>query len=260
MKANRKYIKEMRKQIGYFATWLPGTPMAIGDIGVFKKNVFTKISNLSDKGIQFEIEPDTTESDIEHHSSGNVIITTKAAGKVIPDSTLSEINAGISVDFKRANSILFKANRTTTPSLKDQIKLGQQILALYKKGEWDKDWAVITELVHAQSSSILIATESESKIELEATGNITTGALDIADTNANFEVTYTKGVSTKIIAEKGLTPLFKASKVKSNIFRPPTFGIKSVKAMDLITPAEAMKNENLVYFGEADFDEMDEII
>ncbi len=255
MKTNQKYVKELKRQLGYFATWLPGTPLALGDIGVFKQNVFTKIGNLSDKGIAFDIERDTTQSDIEHHSSGEVSITIKAAGQTVEGSQLPSIDAGVTVNFGNKNSILFKANGTTSPSIQNQIKLGKQIVELYRKGSWDKDWAVITELVHSTSSSIIISNESGGKIDLKVKGDIGANNIDIADADANFELVFAKGLSTKIIAEKGLTPLFKVSKVKSHIFSKPSFELKGVRGMDLMTPEEAQKNEEAVYFGEADFED-----
>ena len=44
MKTSKKYTKELNQQFGYLATWLPGTPLALGDIGILRNNEFTKIS------------------------------------------------------------------------------------------------------------------------------------------------------------------------------------------------------------------------
>ncbi len=259
MKTSRKYTRELKQQFDYFATWLPGTPIALGDIGVFRKNQFTKISNLSDFGIKFEIEPDETKSDIEHSSKGAVSITTKASGATAPQgSTLGNVDAGITVEFSKENAILFKANGTTSPSIKDQISLGQKILTLYKEGKWDKDWAIITEIVNAESATILISNSSKGKIELKAKGKIEAAKLDIADAKLHFELTFSKDLSTKIIAKESLTPLFKASKVKSRLFLPPAFKMNRVYSMDLMTPEKAKTNEDLLFFGEADFELEDE--
>lgn len=255
MKTSKKYTREIKEQFGYLATWLPSTPLALGDIGILRNNQFTKISNLSDFGIQFEIEPDETKSDIEHSSKGAVSITTKASGTVAPQgSALAEVDAGITVEFSKENAILFKANGTTSPSIKDQIALGKTIIDLYKEGKWDKDWSVITEKVDAESATILISSSSSGKIELKAKGEIKAAKLDIADAALGFELTFSKDLSTKIIGEESLTPLFKASKVNSRLFNPPIFKINKVRSMDLMTPDKAKSNEELLYFGEADFE------
>ena len=256
MRTSKKYTKELKKQFNYFATWLPGTPLELGDIGVFKNNHFSKISNLEGFGIQFEIEPDLTKSTIEHSSKGAVSITTKASGTIAPQaSALGKVDAGITVEFSKENAILFKANDTTSPSIKNQITLGQQILTLFKEGKWDKDWAVITEIVNAKSGTVLISSSSNSKIELKANGDVEAAKLDIADAELGLEVRYSKDLSTKIIAEEGLTPLFKASKVKGRIFGPPVFGINKINSMDLITADKVRQDESLIKFEQVEFEE-----
>jgi hypothetical protein len=259
MRTSKKYTRELKQQFGYLATWLPGTPISLGDIGVLRNNEFTKISNLSDLGITFEIEPDLAKVDIEHSSKGAVSISTKASGTIAPQgSVLGEIDAGITVAFSKENAILFKANGTTSPNIKDQIKLGKEILKLYKEGKWDKDWAVITEKVDAESATIIISSSKNGKIELKAKGEIGTKNIDIADAELDFELTFSKDLSTKIIAEEALTPLFKASKVKSRLFLPPTFKMNKIHSMDFMTPDKAKQNEEFTYFDEAEFELEDE--
>ena len=68
MKTSRKYARELKRQFGYFATWLPGTPLKLGDIGVIKKNTFRRLANITDLRIPFEIITDTTPVDIEYNS------------------------------------------------------------------------------------------------------------------------------------------------------------------------------------------------
>lgn len=60
--AQGQYTNEMKKKFGYYATWNPGVPLKLGDIGTFSDNVFTRLSNLTDRGIEFEIRPDETKT------------------------------------------------------------------------------------------------------------------------------------------------------------------------------------------------------
>ncbi|QAA80333.1 hypothetical protein EI546_00645 [Aequorivita sp. H23M31] len=256
MRTEKSYTRELKQQFGYLATWLPGTPLKLGDIGTLNRNTFTKIANLSDLDIQFDIEADTTKSNIEHSTHGAVSITNKASGTIAPPgSVLGDTDAGITVEFSKENAILFKANGTLSPSIKNQIKLGQDILDLYKNGKWAKDWVVVTELVEADSASILISSSSQSKIELKAKGGITAAKMDIADIDLGLNIAFSKDLSTQIIAESALTPLFRAKAVKGRILRSPVFGQKS---MEIITPASAKNNEDSILFGYAEYDEYDD--
>ncbi len=254
MKTRKIYTKEMYQQFRYLAAWLPGTPFTLGDIGVLKGKEFTKIGNLEEHGINFEIEIDKTPADLEYASKGGVSIITKLSGAVSPEgSSLSNIDAGISANFSKENSILFKANNTTTPSIKNQIKLGEEVLELYKKGKWNKDWAIITELVESESASILISSSKEAKIDLKVAGDIGSKQLDIADAELNFQLSFSKDLSTKIIAQKGLTPLFKVSKIRNRFILPPVFRTKAMDSMDFASPEIAIKKSELFYFGEPEF-------
>lgn len=255
MKTRRIYTRELYKQFRYLATWLPGTPLALGDIGVLRQKEFTKIGNLSDHGITFDIESDPTPADLDYTSKSSVSIATKLSGSATPEgSSLSEIDAGISVNFSKENSILFQAKNTKTPTIKDQIHLGEEILRLYKNGKWNKDWVVITELVTSESASILISGSKESKIDLKVKGEIGNRQIDIADADLDFELSFSKDMSTKIVAQEGLTPLFKVSKIRSRFILPPVFTERGLKAIDFASPNMVENKKELFYFGEPDFE------
>jgi hypothetical protein len=247
----------MKKKFGYYATWNPGVPLKLGDIGTFNDNVFTRLSNLADMGIEFEIRPDETKTSLEHYSEGSVSVTTKLSGTAGPQgSVLTNLDTGIIVEFSKENSTLFKANNTTSPSIKDVIKLGEQVLKLYREGKWNKNWVIVTDLVEAESATIIISNNSNSKIELKANANIDAPTFDIADAEFKFSTQFSRGLETQIISAEGLTPLFKVMGIKTRIFLPPIFSTKKVRAFDLITPETASKEyKDEIYFGYISDDE-----
>ena len=231
--AEKQYTNEMKKKFGYYATWNPGLPLELGDIGTFDGNVFTHRSNLSEKGIEFEIREDNSRSELEHNSNGSVAITNKLAGKIPPPgSVLADVDAGIIVEFSKENATVFKANNTTTPTIKDKDKVGDQVLELYNEGKWKKEWMVITELIVAESATVIISKKSNSKIELKANANIKLPALDIADAKFEFSSAFARGLETKIITAEGLTPLFKVMGVKKRIFRDSIFKSEDLTQKD----------------------------
>ncbi|WP_025742587.1 hypothetical protein [Aquimarina pacifica] len=260
MKTKKIYTQELYRQFGYLATWNPGTPMALGDIGIMRQKQFTKIGNVSDLGISFEIEEDITPIDLEFSSEGAVSVSTKLSGSpTLAGSSLSDIDAGIHVKFSKENAILFKANETRTPAIKNQIKLGEEIIELFKAGKWDKNWVVITELVTADSASILISSSKEASIDIKVSGEIGTNQLDIAEAELGLEVKFSKDLSTKFIAKTGLTPLFKVSKIKRPFLGTPIFKAKGITSMDLATPQMALEHNELFFFDKADFDFEEEV-
>lgn len=255
--AQKQYTNEMKRKFGYYATWNPGVPLQLGDVGIFKNNVFTKISDLESFQITFDIREDQTEVDLEHSSQGSVSVTTKLSGTVAPHgSVLADADAGIVVEFGKDNSTLFKANKTVSPTIKDTIQLGNIVLELFKQGKWNKNWAIITELVKAESATIIISNSSNSKIELKANANVDAPSFDIADANFEFSTLISKGLETMIIAAEGITPLFKCMGIKTGIFVPPVFRAKGINAFDLLTPDAAKeKHSEDIYFGYLSSDE-----
>lgn len=264
MKTRKIYTREMYRQFRYLATWAPGTPMKLGDIGILKGKEFIRIGNISDFGISFETVPDDTPLDLEFASEGSVSITTKLSGRpTIAKSNLITADVGATVIFSKKNAIYFKADKTTTPSIKNQIALGQEILSLWKEGKWDKHWAVITELVTAKSASIIISSSKEAQVDIRATSEIGNKPLNIADPEFGWELSFEKDVTTKIIAEEGITPLFKISKIKRRVFASPTFRTKGIDGMDIATPNMMAENATEFDFDitepEEDFELLDEI-
>jgi hypothetical protein len=246
-----QYTDDMKNHFGYYATWNPGAPLKLGDIGTIKDNVFTKIADLDSRGITFGTRDDTTKTDLEYSSKGSITTTAKLSGTVAPQgSILTNLDAGIIVEFQNENSTLFKANGTLTPTIKDTIKLGNEVLDLYRNGKWNKSWVIITELVTADSSTILISNSSNGRIELKANANIDAKNFDIADAKFDFSTQFLKGLDTKIIAKEGLTPLFKVMGIKTSIFLPPIFKSHGLSADDLLTPESAKhEHKDQIYFG-----------
>lgn len=256
MKTERKYIKELKRQFGYHATWLPGTKIELGDIGTMVKGTFVKISNLEDKGISFEIEYDTTKTNLDHASKGSVSISSKASGSIpSAGSVLKEGEAGITVNFNREKSILFKAKGTLSHSIKDQIKLGKDIIKLYEAGDWNINLVVVTEVVVADSATILISNSSNAKIELKAKAELNVSSVGITSADLDINPAFSHGLSTEIIASSGITPLFRARKVKAGWFRKPGLKNFTIRKSDVYSPNEASADSEQLTFDEIDPEE-----
>lgn len=257
MKTSKKYIKELHKHFGYHATWLPGTKLDLGDIGKMVKGTFVRISNLENKNIHFEIELDETKMDLDYSSKGSVSVSSKASGTVPSiGSVLKEAEAGISVEFNRENAILFKAKGTLSHAIEDQIKLGDEILKRYNSGDWNKDWIVVTEVVVADSATILISSSSKAKIELKAKAELNISSVGIASADLDVNPAFSKDLSTEMIASSGITPLFRARKVKDGWFTKPEFKHRAIRKSDVLTPNEAATKVELLNFSDLDLEEM----
>ena len=94
-KAWEQYTKEMFEKFGYMATWTPGLPLELGDVGSHQRKVFSRATSLKNLGIEFKTREDKTEETQKHSSSGSVSIMFKAAGKApAVGSVLTQAEAG----------------------------------------------------------------------------------------------------------------------------------------------------------------------
>jgi hypothetical protein len=230
MSTQSQYAKEMADRFGgYFAAWTPGDPLALGDFGVLEGKAFTRIGNVDDIGITFAKHPDPTPEMIgPYKSAGKVSVAFKAAGAAtIPNSTLTQVDAGFSVQFSGERAVFFLAENCLQPSIADQVKLGRDIISAFKDGRWSKSWHVITQLVEARSITVLISSSSNGVVDLKANGTInpTAGATDLAKVNLDLQVQFSRDMETQLVAQSGCTPMFKLSAVKKHLFGNPDFSV-----------------------------------
>lgn len=224
MAAHLQYCNELRRKFGYHATWIPTDHINLGDYGIFEDNIFRRLGSIDDMQITFGIKKASAKGRILEHSSKNSIqISTKSSGSAkLNGSSLSKIDAGLIIDLKRKNSTFFKANDSVTHIISNITSVGKNILKLYDDRKWEKEWVVVTNLIHAKSASIFISSGSSGKIELKANGKVKTDQLDIANSKCKFTIVSEIGMDTKIIGQN-LTPLFRIMTVKKRIFRAPVF-------------------------------------
>ncbi len=218
--ASEQYMNEMHEQFHCFATWLPGIPLQIGDIGELKHNEFTYISNLHNKGISFTVRTDPSGGDLSHQSSGGITTVTKLNGDVaVPQFNLNVADAGIIVQFGSKKGVVFEAAGVKHQLITEVDTLDNAIKDAYKKGKWKDNWVVISDLMVADSTTVLISEGKDAAVGLKAKSTVP--HLSLANLDANFEMIYANNMNTNIICQSGLTPLFK---VRGIIKKPGLFG------------------------------------
>lgn len=203
-----QYMNEMHDSFHCFATWFPGIPLQIGDIGELKHNEFTYVSNLQNKGVDFTVRTDPSTGGLEHRSGGSVTMETKRVGEAaIPQFNIYYGDAGVIIRFGSKKGVVFEADGVKHLFIEDVSSVDSAIAEAHKRGEWNNKWVVISDLVIADSATILIAQGKGATVALKATSDVTN--VSLANLDANFEMTYANNMNTAILCRTGLTPLFK---------------------------------------------------
>ncbi|MBV9772355.1 MAG: hypothetical protein JO040_00300, partial [Gemmatimonadetes bacterium] len=154
----KQYVRELFDKFSYLATWLPGVPLRVGDVGVMRDGYFQRLSSLENLGLTFTVRQDDVGTQLDYASRGAVSVSFKAAGAIPPyGSVLAEASAGVVIRMNRENAVLFQVLGASFPSIEDQLGLEHEIRRRHAAGEWNTDHLVVTEVLQARSATILIA-------------------------------------------------------------------------------------------------------
>lgn len=244
----KTYLNHMHKKFGYRAAWEPSRPMQVGKYGKIHRGVFTEYGSLEDLDLRPDISENRTGNNLEYVSEGSTKISTKAGGSAGEAfDALTDAEAGIAVDFSSENSIVFKANGITHHLLDNKAEVEHRLMELHDQGKWNKDYVIVSEVLAADAATILIANSNDAKIELKAKGNVNAGKMDIADADLGLEVVRNKGIGVKLIAESGITPLYKLVKLRGKLFGGMGLDSKMIDDEDITLEEISYEEEELVY-------------
>jgi hypothetical protein len=211
------YTSELHQALGgYLATWLPTLRLHLGDIMEAGENGLTRVGSLADHNVGYRQHSTPKRALLEYSSAGAVAVTTKLAGQATVNSNLAETEAGIAVRFSRANAMLFEAADCGSLVIADIAAVGRMIQKKYEEGTWQRRWLVITELVTAGATTVLISTSASAGVDFKAGGTLSSGTLRLSDAHAKLQAGHISDIGLKIIAAEGLTPLYRASGIKES--------------------------------------------
>jgi hypothetical protein len=213
------YLSHISGNAGYRANWEPNRPLELGMIGKLTNGVLDIVSTLQQEGLEPEVLKDVTPGEIDYTSNQTVDIDIKLAGKApAVGSVLTEADAGFVIDFKSENAVVFQVKDTFTHQIVNVAKMEREIVARFKDNKWPKDWLIITQLLEAVSATIIVSNSSNNRIEFKATANAGTANLKLTDANLGLTVAKEKGSSLKVIAQQGITPLYRVMGIRHPLF------------------------------------------
>jgi hypothetical protein len=220
------YTRELHSQLKYYATWLPGTPLKLGDYGTLNGRLFTKTGNiLADFDIKIKVGHDKLRDNFSYKSASGVTVNCQIVGSGTV-SVVAELTANVKVGFSKGNGIFFFADGCVCDSISNKKTIGEY---LDKLPSWDSQNFIITELVTSGATTILISNASNGEVSFNVKGNDISVA-NFASAGMKLSVQSEKQIGFSIIAKDGLTPLFKLYQFNKKIFRKKrTFRPKAKK-------------------------------
>jgi hypothetical protein len=227
---DRQYTDEIYRETGYLATWAPGVHLELGDCGPLENRIFRRERSVRDFDFKFEADEVGAPIDVDFTSKDGVIVTIQLKGEnkaLAPQIPAGK--AGIDIKFTRENAVVMALRKAREQSVADLYQLQRDLLSHYKSKpeEWPQNYAVVSSVIEADSGTVLIADKEGSQFAVAAEADMKAGLIELASAALGFSVALSNEVSTKILAQEGLRPLFRAFKIKD-----PWYGGPRVKALD----------------------------
>lgn len=240
------YVRGVKKKFkNYYAAWLPTERFELGDVGILKRDLFTKVTNLKALRISFKTRSKPDPSPIDFVSDAGVSIAFKAAGETRPDlPSIPAADAGIGIEFGQEGAFLIKAPASVMSWIEDIATLQDEVRKAYLQGAWHPNWAAIVRLVTAPNATIMISQSAHSRIELSAAGTVPSGPVDLGNANINFTVKSQQGDLLHIQGAQNVSLLFQLVRIKSNFlgFGDVAIAAGETSPLDFITPQIARDN------------------
>jgi hypothetical protein len=214
------YCKGIKKKLmNYWAAWRPDTHYELGDFGIIKGYVFEKKGSLDELKIKFKSAEDKSPSPLEIISSSDVSINFKVAGEVNEAFVnVPEGEAGLKIDFGSKGAFIIQSPETFEPSIDTQMKLEKSIIDLFKKGEWQADWAIIVRIVQAPLATIIISNSESAGLEFSAKTNLSAGLADLGKADLGLTFRVHRGDIIRMTQAENVTPFFQLARLKRRLF------------------------------------------
>ncbi len=212
----KRYQKEMYENLGFFATWLPGDNLELGEVGVFQDGRFRRESTLSELGIRCTPGSPGTPQALQFTSASGTSVNSSVGAEVAQVA-----KAEISVEFSSEGAFLFHATGVRQVRIENRSELGRAILEAYDRGKWEKDWYIVEALHLADCATVVVSADRSAALVIDASSTVPLGSLPLANPKASLSIKSTRGRVFNLIAGKKLKPLYACLRVRDPLFGKP---------------------------------------
>ena len=214
------YLDLVSREYDCYATWLPGTKVAVGEIGYLSQGgAFIRSGDLHERAhytppTRVEREPPQTIS-----TQTGVVFSTRAAvgaGQVL--GVLADVGAQLDVTFHSADAAAMVLQRITRIEVVDERPVRDLMRHLAQQGTLGEHEVVVTWVLSAESGVVMSTHSNASAGHGALTAQIGPGSVRIANVDGHLTVITTTGSQTLAQAAPGvpLTPMYRVLVLRRN--------------------------------------------
>jgi hypothetical protein len=212
------YADEMRDQSDYFAAWPPNAQFQIGDVGRLTGALFDKYEHLS----EVIGAPETAKATFDFAVNADRELL--AGANAAADARVADGKALLQLSFTAEAALSFSAPDCVITTVSDLRALGKRIATLGSK--WNDSDFIVYQLVTAPRATILVSQKAGAEMKLEVAGNAPLNPQLMVSLDASASIKKSAGMSTKIVGEGPLTPLFRLARMRRRV---PLVGKKTIQ-------------------------------
>jgi hypothetical protein len=231
-----------------YANWDVSTPRQLGDYGVLDDNIFVQLGNITkDFGVKFTPRTDTRKDTRSFSSKGSTEVNISAQGQAPAGG--AKINAKLEINFSSEDAMFFNAAGCEYSMIADKAVVGAEIMKLYNKGDWDRSWVIVTDIVDASAVTVAVSSSKSSAVVFEADASIPN--INLADPQLKLSVKSSRNVGFQLAAEQGKNLLLGFCKIRgffNSVFKPVS-NLSLMATMD-VPDAKARSREEDLFFGQ----------
>lgn len=228
-----------------FGNWEPSAPLAIGDYGYLVGQRFERMGNIDRFGLRPKVQETGTADHKQFTSDQGVSVKLGAAAQ----ASAGGVNGSgkVEISFSDSGGVFFNAAGCNYSSVADKHGLGEQ---LKKLDGWDREWAVVTDVVQAGSTIIAISEAGGAKFVVEA--KAADKQLNLADASLGFNISLEDKVGYSLVSQKPMPLLFGLCRLQYKLLQGTQFRAFSA----VLSPAQQPAPKPAKEAGEPEFTQL----
>ena len=209
------YSRALHKHFSLLGTWMPNARISLGDVGVWDRGIFQRLTSLGKLGVNMGIRKGLAPATFSFTSEMTAAIRNSLSGSIAPGQPVGKVQ--VDLTFASQGGFMFQAIDCYQDEIDNKAGLAKTILGYVRTGEWQKEWAVVDSVIRAGSATIVISNSSQASLGLNVDGPVEFSSL--AKLNSGFEVSSENGNIARFISQADLVPLFTLGRIKTSIIQ-----------------------------------------
>lgn len=219
----KDFWHETRGRFDRLPVWLPGTSIALGDVGLAEPNGWVPLTSLRDLGIPFTAGPVGTAVDYAYNSSDGAEVSVGATiDGGLASTAPARGNAELRFRFCRAAAFALMASAVRVHRLNSIAEIDAKILMAYRRGSWPPRWTVVTEIAIGGPVIVVVSGSANCAASVDLGASMTDGTVNLARAGVGLGFGYQRNVAASFVSRDAAPVLWRGRYLRTRLLRSAT--------------------------------------